>query len=151
MQSQTEAADHVETPQQQWQLDCTTQHYTTKHRATTGSTVPLRPEANGRLSERLMPTKWQHLTPDECAANKSIYAKHLLIIIIRYAAHTHTHTHQYKHAYLESTHWQAHTHTHTHTQSTFNPNLHLCAHGNCLVYGGQTAITCRALCVFSSA
>lgn len=86
-----------------------------------------------------MQTKWQHLTPDECAANKSIYAKHLLIIIIRYAAHTR--------AYLQSTQ----PHTHTHTQSTFNPNLHLCAHGNCLVYGGQTAITCRALCVFSSA
>lgn len=43
-----------------------------------------------QLTERLMQTKWQHLTPDECAANKSIYAKHLLIIIIRYAAHTHT-------------------------------------------------------------
>lgn len=50
-----------------------------------------------------MQTKWQHLTPDECAANKSIYAKHLLIIIIRYAAHTR--------AYLQST--QPHTHTHS--------------------------------------
>lgn len=56
-----------------------------------------------QLTERLMQTKWQHLTPDECAANKSIYAKHLLIIIIRYAAHTR--------AYLQST--QPHTHTHT--------------------------------------
>lgn len=85
-----------------------------------------------------MQTKWQHLTPDECAANKSIYAKHLLIIIIRYAAHTR--------AYLQST--QPHTHTHSQHLTLICIYVHM---ETVWFMGGQTAITCRALCVFSSA